>query len=173
MRSTIGIDVAAPAELVFALARDVERWERLLPHYAARGPSRRATDGSLVASFVARRPLVPVLGLGPARRVAVADLEGTARRRLRFVHVAGATKGMDVTWRIEPAGGGTRVTIEHDFRPRLPGCAAFVDRAFTRPIASRTLATFKALAEALADASPPRPSHAPSPAGRPTNASHD
>ena len=57
---------------------------------------------------------------------------------------------MDVTWTIEPAGGGTRVDIEHDFRPRVPGFAAFVDRAFTRPIAGRTLATFKALAEALA-----------------------
>jgi hypothetical protein len=32
----------------------------------------------------------------------------------------------------------------------MPGWAWFVDRAFTRPIASRTLATFKALAEALA-----------------------
>ena len=35
MRSTIGIDVAAPAELVFRLARDVERWPDLLPHYVA------------------------------------------------------------------------------------------------------------------------------------------
>ena len=72
-------------------------------------------------------------------------------RRLRFEHVAGATRGMDVTWRIEPTGDGAgcRVTIDHDFQPRLPGFAAFVDRWFTRPIAGRTLATFKALAEAL------------------------
>jgi hypothetical protein len=65
---------------------------------------------------------------------------------------------MDVTWRIERAEGdrpgvGTRVTIEHDFRPRVPGWAFLVDRLFTRPIAGRTLATFKALAEALADES--------------------
>ena len=45
---------------------------------------------------------------------------------------------------------GIRVDIAHDFRPRLPGFAALVDTAFTRPIAGRTLATFKALAEALA-----------------------
>ena len=38
-----------------------------------------------------------------------------------------------------------------------PLFAAFVDRAFTRPIAGRTLATFKTIAEALADESePPR-----------------
>ncbi len=56
---------------------------------------------------------------------------------------------MDVTWRIEPAAGGTHVAIEHDFRPRVPGFAAFVDRFFTRPIAGRTLATFRTLAEAV------------------------
>jgi hypothetical protein len=54
----------------------------------------------------------------------------------------------------QPHGQGARVSIDHDFRPRLPGFARFVDRAFTRPIAGRTLATFKALAEALADEGP-------------------
>jgi hypothetical protein len=58
---------------------------------------------------------------------------------------------MDVTWTIESArDGGTRIEIEHDFRPRVAPFAAFVDRAFTRPIAGRTLATMKALAETLA-----------------------
>jgi hypothetical protein len=59
---------------------------------------------------------------------------------------------MDVTWRIEPRGDRhTAVTIEHDFSPAVPGLAGFVDRWFTRAIAGRTLATFKALAEALAE----------------------
>ena len=57
---------------------------------------------------------------------------------------------MDVTWTIEPAGGGTRIEIEHVFRPRVAAFAAVVDRAFTRPIAGRTLATLRDLAEALA-----------------------
>jgi hypothetical protein len=56
---------------------------------------------------------------------------------------------MDVTWRIEPRGRGCRVTIEHEFRPRIQAFARVVDRWFTRAIAGRTLATFKALAEAL------------------------
>ena len=80
------------------------------------------------------------------------------------IHVAGATKGMDVTWNIEPLDGGCRVTIEHRFQPRLPGFAAIVDQVFTRPIAGRTLATFKALAEALADESGPAGSPAAKPA---------
>ena len=54
---------------------------------------------------------------------------------------------MDVTWRIEPDGDGAHVDIEHDFAPRIPGLAVVVDRFFTRPIAGRTLATFKAIAE--------------------------
>ena len=70
--------------------------------------------------------------------------------RLRFIHQGGATNGMDVTWRIEPLDGGCRVSIDHDFRPRVAPWAALIDRGFTRPIASRTLATFKAIAEALA-----------------------
>jgi hypothetical protein len=36
----------------------------------------------------------------------------------------------------------------------VPGFAAFVDRWFTRAIARRTLATFKAIAEAAAEAAP-------------------
>lgn len=150
MDSTIGIDVDAPADLVFALARDVERWERLLPHYARSRARERTVEGALVVDFVARRPLIGVLGLGLPVVWRARTWSEPAGRRLRFVHVAGATKGMDVTWRIEPtAAGGCRVEIDHRFAPSIPGFAAFVDRGFTRPIAGRTLATFRALAEAL------------------------
>jgi ribosome-associated toxin RatA of RatAB toxin-antitoxin module len=153
VRSTIAIDIAAPAALVFRLARDVERWPELLPHYvAARRHAPPAADGRLLVGFVARRPLVPVLGLGLPLAWRAVTWSEAAARRLRFVHRGGATAGMDVTWRIEDAEGGRcRVAIEHDFRPRVPGWAWLVDRAFTRPIASRTLATFRALAEAVAD----------------------
>ncbi|HEX5015764.1 MAG TPA: SRPBCC family protein [Candidatus Limnocylindrales bacterium] len=152
MKSTIGIDVDAPPELVFRLARDIERWPRLLPHYVAVRPIERDGAGALVAEMVARRPLLPVLGLSiPVAWRARTWSEG-ASCRLRFVHQGGATNGMDVTWRISPRGGGTRVEIEHDFRPRFAPWAAFIDLAFTRPIASRTLATFKAIAEAVVEA---------------------
>ena len=124
MRSTIAIEVSAPADLVFALARDVNRWERLLPHYARSRAVENRTDGSVVVDFVARRqmPLVGVTGLAVPVTWRARTWHEPATHRLRFVHVAGATK-------------------VHD---------GFVDRGFTRPIAGRTLATFKALAEALA-----------------------
>jgi ribosome-associated toxin RatA of RatAB toxin-antitoxin module len=165
MHSVIGIDVAAPPELVFALANDVERWARLLPHYVRSRARERRADGSVVADFVARRPLITVLGLGLPVAWRSRTWSEPATRRLRFVHVAGATRGMDVTWRIEPTAGGCRVDIEHDFAPRLPVLAAVVDRWFTRPIAGRTLATFKALAEALVEV---ERSEAPSATNPPT-----
>jgi ribosome-associated toxin RatA of RatAB toxin-antitoxin module len=149
MRSTIGIDIDAPPELVFRLARDVTRWEHLLPHYIRSRAVARAADGTTICSFVARRTLVPLLGLGLPVAWRSRTWSEPAGRRLRFVHVGGATRGMDVTWTIEPATTGTRVEIAHDFRGRFP-IPALVDRWFTRHIAGRTLATFKALAEALA-----------------------
>jgi ribosome-associated toxin RatA of RatAB toxin-antitoxin module len=151
MRSAVGIDAAAPADLVFRLARNVERWPLLLPHYVRVRAVERRADGSVVAEMVARRPLVGLLGIGLPVAWRSRTWSESDGRRLRFVHVGGATAGMDVTWRIEPSERGCRVTIEHDFRPRLPGWAAFVDAMFTRPIASRTLATFKAIAEAVAE----------------------
>jgi ribosome-associated toxin RatA of RatAB toxin-antitoxin module len=150
VRSSIGIDVAAPPELVFRLAHDVTRWERLLPHYSRSRVVRREPDGSLVCDFVARRVIIPFLGLGLPVTWRSRTWNEPATRRLRFRHLAGATRGMDVTWTIEPAGAGTRIEIEHVFRPRVAAFATFVDRAFTRPIAGRTLATMRDLAQALA-----------------------
>jgi ribosome-associated toxin RatA of RatAB toxin-antitoxin module len=149
MQTTIGIDIEAPAHLVFDLARNVERWPALLPHYVRVRVRERHPDGSQNADMVAVRTIIPLLGLGiPVawRATTWAEEQGL---RLRFRHVAGATRGMDVTWRIEADGGGCRVSIEHDFRPRVAPWAALVDRLFVRPIAGRTLATFKAIAEAV------------------------
>ena len=119
MKSAISIDVAAPPEVVFALARDVERWPRLLPHYEDVRILERRPDGSVVARMIARRPVFGLLGLGlpVAWRSRTWSERDTCR--IRFVHQGGATNGMDVTWRIEAADGGCQVTIEHDFRPRV------------------------------------------------------
>lgn len=149
MNSHISIDVNAAPGLVFALTRDVERWPRLLPHYVSATVLERRPDDSVVARLVARRPLLPVLGIGLPVAWRSRSWSEPDAYRLRFVHQGGATNGMDVTWRIEPLGPGSRVTIEHDFRPRFAPWAWFIDTFFTRAVAGRTLATFKAIAEAV------------------------
>lgn len=149
MISTIGIAILAPAELVFDLARDVERWPDLLPHYVSVHVESREAR-TVVARFVARRELVPVLGVGfPVAWRARAWAEPD-RRELRFAHQGGATAGMDVRWLVEPEAGGCRVTIVHDHRPRIAAWAVIVDRLVIRHVAGRTLRTFKAIAEAVA-----------------------
>ena len=155
MHSAIAIDVVAPPAVVFGLARDVRRWPALLPHYVAVEPVGLPRKGVVMARMVARRPLVPLLGLGfPVAWRALSWSEPDALR-LRFRHTGGATHGMDVTWRIEPTADGCRVTIDHRFSPRVAPWAWFVDRLFTRPIATRTLAAFKAIAEGVAAQSGP------------------
>lgn len=150
MKSSIGIDVRAPAALVFELARDVERWPRLLPHYVSVRVESRTDDGAVTARFIARRELVRSLGLGLPVAWRSKTWNEPDALRLRFQHRGGATNGMDVTWRIEQTATGCRVTIEHLFAPRFAPWAIVVERLFVRPIAGRTLSTFKALAEALA-----------------------
>lgn len=150
MRSSISIDVDAPARLVFELARDVERWPHLLPHYLDVAVLDREPGGAVVARMLAVRAVVPRLGYGIPVAWRARTWAEPADLRLRFVHLGGATAGMDVTWRLESNDGGCRVTIEHAYEPAVPGWAGFLDRFFVRPIAGRTLAAFKAIAEAAA-----------------------
>lgn len=148
MKSALSIDIAARPAVVFGLARDVERWATILPHYLRSQRSAFDADGAGVVGFVAIRPLGPlgVFGLPVAWRARTWSEPDACR--LRFVHLGGATAGMDVTWRIEPRDGGCRVTIEHAF-DAPPAWATFIDRFFTQPIAGRTLATFRVLAETV------------------------
>ena len=156
MRTEIGIDVAAPPPVVFELARDVTRWPERLPHYR-RVTVQRRQAGHLVARMVAVRQVGPLPLPVSWGAECWAEGDDPGDLRLRFRHVRGVTRGMDVTWHIRPAAAGSRVTIEHEFSRSLPLVGAellpaLVDRFFVRPIAGRTLATFKALAERQARA---------------------
>jgi len=162
MDSTVAIEIAAPPELVFRLARNIERWPRLLPHYLAVRRLGRGSDDAPVLRMIAVRPLFGLTGFGLPVVWRARTWAEPETLRLRFEHLGGITAGMAVIWRIETMPGGCHVAIEHVFRRRLPVpvlgqllgdevLPAFVDRCFTRPIARRTLATFKALAESLTE----------------------
>ena len=152
MHTEISIDVDRPPRTVFDLASDISRWPVLLPHYRKVTIESRI-DGKVTATMQAIRPIWRRIGI-PVwwRSQQWSDEADNDDLRLRFKHVAGATKGMDVTWHIRSTDLGSHVTIEHEFSRRLPllGESLFpsvVDRLFVRPIAGRTLATFKKLAE--------------------------
>ncbi len=151
MHSTIGIRIEAPPERVVALAGDISRWPELLPHY--RGVTIHGhRAGRVVAQMLAVRRFGPLPFPVTWRAEQWADTSDPADLRLRFFHVRGVTKGMDVTWHIRARDGGSDVTIEHDFQRGIPLIGrrllpALVDRFFTRPIAGCTLATFKRLSE--------------------------
>ncbi len=152
MRTEIGVDVAAHPRSVFDLVRDIARWPSLLPHYRY-VTIRSLSDGRTLASMSARRLIGPIAIPVAWRSEYRSDESDPAELRLHFLHRAGVTRGMRVTWRIREIAAGSRVTIEHDFERRLPLLGAnllprAVDRFFVRPIAGRTLATFKRLAEA-------------------------
>jgi ribosome-associated toxin RatA of RatAB toxin-antitoxin module len=151
VRSELAVNVAAPAARVFELARDIVRWPVLLPHY--RSVTVQSRNGERI---VARMGAVRQVGPLPLPVSWWAeqwpDDSDPHDLRLHFRHLRGVTRGMQVTWHIRPRAAGSRVSIEHEFSRRLPllgteALPAFVDRFFIRPIAGRTLATFRKLAE--------------------------
>jgi ribosome-associated toxin RatA of RatAB toxin-antitoxin module len=151
VKTSLSVQIGAPPRRVFELAGDLSRWPEMLPHYRRVAVYRR--DGRrLTARMTAVRRFGPLNVPVSWSAEHWADASDEADLRLRFRHVAGVTRGMDVTWHIRPAGAGSSVTIEHVFAPRLPFVGErvmpwAVDRLFVRAIAGRTLAEFRALAE--------------------------
>ena len=132
---------AAPAR-VFEAARDVERWPEILPHYRWVTMQQRRADGGLV-EMSANRPFGPLNW--PTWWVSEMWID-PARMEVRYTHVRGITRGMDVVWRIVADGAGTRVTIVHTWRgppwPLISWIASnwVIGPVFVHGIASRTLA---------------------------------
>lgn len=139
------IDIAAPAERIYALAAATERWPAILPHY--RFVRVLADDGVMrTVRMAAWRDCFPIAWT--ARQI-----NDPQRPHIAFHHIAGATRGMDVEWRFEPIPGATRVTIEHRLVFQFPVFADAIGRTivsdyFIHGVATKTLARIKQLAEA-------------------------
>ena len=153
MKSRVRVHIDAPLERIFPLAAEVERWPERLPHYRyvhVVGRSGRVTR----ARMSARRGPIPVFWVAE-------QTPDPVSRTIRFHHVGGVTRGMDVLWTLSPerdgARDGTRAAITHDLDLQIgwPPVGRFLaDRViapqFIEPIAGATLRRFKALAEARA-----------------------
>jgi hypothetical protein len=149
--------VDAPMPVIFALARDVERWPEHLAHYRfVRFTARDGHDGGIV-EMSANRPFGalnwPTFWRSEMQVIA-ATRAGTPA--IRFRHIGGITTGMDVVWEFEPRGSGTDVRIVHVWNgPPLPLMGTLAARTvigpvFVHGIASRTLAGLARAAERTA-----------------------
>jgi coenzyme Q-binding protein COQ10 len=133
------ISIRAPLASVFAAARDVERWPAILPHYRWV----RFLDDGLV-EMAAWRPF------GPLRYPTwwVSEMK-VLPGEIRYRHVRGITRGMDVAWRLRTGGVAAdtvHVEIVHTWGgpawPLIGRAAAelVIGPVFVHGIASRTLA---------------------------------
>lgn len=133
-----------PPAKAFRHACRVDRWPALLPHYRWVRFHRGGPEAGGLVEMAAWRQFgrlrwpiwwVSEMGCDPG--------EGT----VRYTHVAGVTRGMEVCWRIEPSGSGSRVTILHEWDggpsfcgPAAPAVARqIVGPVFVHHVAAQTL----------------------------------
>ncbi len=134
--------VRVPVADMFAVVRDVENWPALLPHYRYVRFRSRSSDGGGVVEMSANRPF----GLANWPTWWLSEMAvDVSRPAVRFRHIGGITKEMDVEWSFTPVESGTHVRLLHVWDgPRLPVIGAIVANAVIGPvfihgIASRTL----------------------------------
>ena len=152
MHSSVSIWIASPPQRVFDLVADLERWPEHLPHYRYVRVLARS-GGVTRARMSARRGPIPVFWEAE-------QMPDPAAGTIRFRHVGGMTRGMEVMWTLTPerdgAGDGTRAAITHDLDFRPGWAPAGVGRLlaerviapqFIEPIAGATLRRFKEIAE--------------------------
>jgi len=142
---------SAPAAVAFQVAADVEGWPGILPHYRWVRFLRRDGFARGLVEMAAWRPF------GPLRYPTwwVSEMEHDAAKRLvRYRHVRGVTRGMDVLWEVsELADGGSHLRIVHEWDgppwPLIRGFASerIIGPAFISHIAARTLAGVSAESE--------------------------
>jgi ribosome-associated toxin RatA of RatAB toxin-antitoxin module len=146
--------VRAPLERIFTLAAGVERWPSLLPHYRYVRYLERRADGGGTVDMSAWRPFGIVQWPTWWRSsMRIYPPRGPAAPAVRFTHLAGVTRGMEVEWTFHEVAGGTHVRIVHVWDgPDIPLIGAMaaslvIGPVFVHGIASRTLAGLAAAAE--------------------------
>lgn len=155
MRTHNEILVEAPLDPCFEAASDVERWPEILSHYRRVVFTRQDGGGG------GRVRMEAVRRFGPLPWPVWWESEMRSDRpagEIHYRHVGGITRGMEVTWRLEPDGAATRVVITHDWAgPGWPLIGRFAARRvigprFVRVVAGRTLAGIKRAVERPAEA---------------------
>lgn len=145
--------VRAPWERIFALAANVEAWPTHLRHYRF-VRFREGTHGGGTVEMSANRPFGPFnWPTWWMSTMEVQDRGNGAPPSIRYRHIAGITRAMDVEWSFEPVAAGTRVRLVHLWNgPGWPLIGVLAARAvigpvFVHGIAARTLEGLARVAE--------------------------
>jgi ribosome-associated toxin RatA of RatAB toxin-antitoxin module len=151
MQTVDRIRMHAPYARVFAAASSVARWPSILPHYRW---VRLLGDGHV--EMAAWRPFGGGLLKYPTWWVSEMTIDRPSGE-IRYRHVRGITRGMQVVWRLMEAGDGkddgVEVEIVHTWDgPRVPllgrlAANLVIGPIFIHGIASRTLAGIKRAVE--------------------------
>jgi ribosome-associated toxin RatA of RatAB toxin-antitoxin module len=147
--------VRAPVPAIFAVARDVEHWPAYLPHYRWVRFRERASDGGGLVAMSAWRPFGPVRWPTWWESEMAVD---NVKPAIRFRHVRGITRGMDVEWTFTPHPEGTLVRIVHVWNgPHWPLVGIFaatsvIGPIFVHAIAERTLRGLGGIVERMQEA---------------------
>ena len=128
-------------------------WPAHLAHYRFVRFRERASDGGGIVEMAANRPFGPFNW--PTWWLSEMQVVGAtgATPAVRFRHIGGLTRGMEVEWRLEARDGGTRVELVHVWDgPHWPligvfAATAVIGPVFVHGIASRTLAGLARVAE--------------------------
>jgi ribosome-associated toxin RatA of RatAB toxin-antitoxin module len=151
--------VRAPLRDVFELVSNVEKWPSHLSHYRYVRFQERRPDGGGLVEMSAYRPFHiidtsrgPFSIKWPTWWLSEMAVNGE-KPAIRFRHVGGITKGMEVEWTFSPAPGGTHVRIVHLWDGPgipvvgVPAAKYVIGPVFVHGIASRTLAGLAGVAQ--------------------------
>lgn len=145
MRHSINeITIRAPLERVMDYAFDLPRWPTYLPHYRWVTVLDRKGD-RVTVEMACWRTGIPLkwrshLWIQPDER------------RMRFRHIAGPARGMDVEWQLREEGEHVHVSIRHVLSLEVPVVKSalgqwIVGEFFVGAVAGRTLAWLKKTVE--------------------------
>lgn len=151
--------VRAPLPTIFELATRVEGWPAHLSHYRYVRFRERRSDGGGLVEMSAYRPFDAFESSKNPLRLNwptwwISEMAvNRASPCIRFRHVGGVTRGMEVEWTFTPVPEGTHVRILHLWDgPRIPivgmwAAIHVIGPVFVHGIASRTLEGLGAVAE--------------------------
>jgi uncharacterized membrane protein len=149
MQTIDRIAIRGPIDRVLEVASEVERWPDILSHYRwVRFLDRQPHGGTV--EMAAWRPFG--LARYPVWWVSEMRVE-RPERQIRYRHVRGITRGMNVLWRLSARPEDVEVTIVHEWSgpawPLIGSLAArlVIGPVFIHGIASRTLAGIKRTVE--------------------------